>query len=96
MITAQSPIVSPAVTVEQSHLGAVVRLGDIQIATIDCFPVWGLTTGVSFALAQGMSLEDEVWVYNHIPYRYLASAVAAANGDYLTRSSTIDTLPDYN
>ena len=92
MLTQNHPVITPAVRTEHSHMGTQVFLGTTLLGTIETYPVWGLDAGYDTALAQGLTARDECYVANNFPY--LASAIGAITGAYLTQAST-DTLPDY-
>ena len=93
MLTQNHPLIIPAVTLEESHMGIQVFLDSQLLGTIEVYPVWGLDAGYDAALAQGLIASDECYVANNFPYRYLESAVGAITGASLTQARI--ELPDY-
>jgi hypothetical protein len=96
MLTAQdTPIITPAVRLEHSHLGIQVFIADISIGSIEEYPVWGLTDNYDAAIAQGCGKTDIVYLVTGFPYRFIQSAIGAVQGAYLGEPVKTETLPDY-
>jgi hypothetical protein len=88
MLTVNCADITKAVTLEHSHLGVRVFLGEDLMGTIEELSGWMLEKCPEWCL-----LTDDVYVALNTPYNRLEQAVAAVTADYLVKSS--HTLSDY-
>jgi hypothetical protein len=95
MLTQLRPLNSTTVEIDVHPNGYGVLLAGNLIGSFELFPVWGLTdTQYTSALALGLDVSDECYMFNGQVFITQAQAAANVIGEHLA-STAVWTIPDY-